>query len=100
MDITSDPFILNAVTNIILNLILSHYIISTIRSYFSFSEKEQSIIDAEIEKFLLKEIIKPSVSEPGEILSPIFITAKKDNSSRDIFDLMNLCHIIISKWIF
>ena len=32
------------------------------------------IIDAEIAKFLQKRIIKLSASEPGEVISPIFIT--------------------------
>ena len=38
------------------------------------------LIDAEIAKLLQKGIIKQSVSEPGEVLSPIFITPKKDGS--------------------
>ncbi|XP_028394531.1 uncharacterized protein LOC114518732 [Dendronephthya gigantea] len=64
--------------------------ISTTRLYFTFNEAEQTIIDGEIDKFLHKGIIKSSVSESGEVLSPIFITPKKDGSSRVIFNLKGL----------
>ena len=40
--------------------------------------------------FFKKEIIKLSASEPGEVISPIFITPKKDGSSRVIFNLKGL----------
>ena len=81
---------------IIPNLILYqlHLSDSIVRPHFTFNDKEQGIIDAEIEKFLLQGIIRASVSEPGEIMSPIFITPKKDCSSRVIFNLKGLNEIV------
>ncbi len=64
--------------------------ISSSRPYFTFNESEQKVIDREIDKFLQKGKIKPSFSESGEVLSPIFVIRKKDGSSRMIFNLKGL----------
>ena len=48
------------------------------------------ITDVDIAKFLQKGIIKLSASEPGEVISPIFITPKKDGSSKVMFNLKGL----------
>ena len=45
-----------------------------------FSDSERLIIDSEIKSLLAKGVICPSVSEPGEFNSPIFLTLKKDGS--------------------
>lgn len=60
--------------------------INVTRSY-SFSEIEQNIIDNEVEKFLDRGIIMPSLSGPGDIVSPIFTRLKKDGSHRVIFNV-------------
>ena len=56
----------------------------------SFSAMEQQVIDKEIQKFLTKGIIQPSVATPGDIISPIFVTPKKDGLYRVIFNLKRL----------
>ena len=60
------------------------------RPYHSFTEAEQTIIDNEIEKFLLKGIIRLSLYEDGQVISPIFVRPKKDGSHRVIFNLKKL----------
>ncbi|CAB4008924.1 Hypothetical predicted protein, partial [Paramuricea clavata] len=52
-----------------------------------FSSKERLVIDSEIKSLLAKGVIVPSVTEPGEYISPIFITPKKDGSYRMILNL-------------
>ena len=90
-EITSDPFILDAVTHCHLEFdSLPESNVSNTRPYFTFNETEQTVIDGEIEKFLQKGIIRHSVPESGEVLSPIFITPKKDGTSRVIFNLKAL----------
>ena len=89
-EITSDPFILDAVTHCHLEFdSLSESNVSNTRPYFTFNETEQTVIDGEIEKFLQKGIIRHSVPESGEVLSPIFITPKKDGTSRVILKALN-----------
>ena len=90
-EITSDPFILDAVTHCHIEFdVLPGSEINKTKPYFTFNKSEHLIIDAEIQKFLQKGIIKLSASEPGEVISPIFITPKKDGSSRVIFNLKGL----------
>ena len=40
------------------------------------TQAETKVIDAEISKLLKKGVIKPSIHEQGEYISPIFVTAK------------------------
>ena len=48
-------------------------------------------MDKEIKEFLVKNIIEPSNSDPGEIISPIFIRPKKKSCKvRLIFNLKHL----------
>ncbi|CAB4027812.1 Hypothetical predicted protein [Paramuricea clavata] len=90
-EITSDLFILDAVTHCHLEFdSLPESNVSNTRPYFTFNETEQTVIDGEIEKFLQKGIIRHSVPESGEVLSPMFITPKKDGTSRVIFNLKAL----------
>ena len=89
--ITSDSFILNAVSNC--HIVFHHepnQQINTTRPHSSLSLVEQQIIDNKIAKFLAKGIIRSTVSEPGDIVSPIFVTLKKDGSHRVIFNLKKL----------
>ena len=63
---------------------------SVTRPFCSFTEIEQTIIDNEVEKFLLKGIIRLSSHEDGQVISPIFTRPKKDGSHRVIFNLKKL----------
>ena len=63
---------------------------SVVRPFCSFTEIEQTIIDNEVEKFLLKGIIRLSSHEDGQVISPIFTRPKKDGSHRVIFNLKKL----------
>ena len=63
---------------------------SVTRPFCSFTEIEQTIIDNEVEKFLLKGIIKLSSHEDGHVISPIFTRRKKYGSHRVIFNLKKL----------
>ena len=62
---------------------------SVARPFCSFTEIEQTIIDNEVEKILLKGIIRLSSHEDGQVISPIF-KPKKDGSHRVIFNLKKL----------
>ena len=74
VEITSDPFILDAVAHCPTDFdVLPDSEINKTKPYFTLNMSEQLIIDAEIAKFLQKEIVKLSASEPGEVISPIFI---------------------------
>ena len=56
-----------------------------------FSLKEQHAIDAELETFFSKQIIEVSEPEIGQIISPIFLTPKKESGAfRVIFNLKHL----------
>ena len=63
---------------------------SVTRPFCSFTEIEQTIIDNEVEKFLLKGIIRLSSHEDGQVISPIFTRPEKDGSHRVIFNLKKL----------
>ena len=89
--ITSDPFILDAVTHCHIEFDwVPEALSGASRPYHSFTEAEQTIIDNEIEKFLLKGIIRLSLYEDGQVISPIFVRPKKDGSHRVIFNLKKL----------
>ena len=89
--ITSDPFILDAVTHCHIEFDwVPEALGGATRPCHSFTEAEQTIIDNEIEKFLLKGIIRLSLYEDGQVISPIFVRPKKDGSHRVIFNLKKL----------
>ena len=64
--------------------------INSTRPHDSFSSMERQVIDNEIQKFLKKGIIRPTMPTSGDIISPIFVTPKKDGSHRVIFNLKKL----------
>ena len=89
--ITSDPFILDAVAHSHIEFDWEPEALSgATRPHSSFTEAEKAIIDNEAEKFLLKGIIRLSLYEDGQVISPIFIRPKKDGSHRVIFNLKRL----------
>ena len=55
--------------------------------YHSFAQAEQTIFCNEVDKFLLKGIIRLSLYEDGQGISPIFIRPKKNGSHRLTFNL-------------
>ena len=89
--ITSDSFVLQCITNCVLEFDYIPSPVNSVRSLHTeqkFSLVEQQAIDGEIETFLSKQIIEQSNSECGEIISPIFLTPKKDPGVyRVIFNL-------------
>ena len=89
--ITSDPFILDAIAHCHIEFDWEPGVCTSVsRPSYSFTESEQSIIDNEVEKFLLKGIIRLSSHEDGQVISPIFTRPKKDGSHRVIFNLKKL----------
>ena len=94
--ITSDPFILQSITNCEIEFDYTPKpaglsTLSTTYPECKFALQEQHAIDAEIDKFLAKEIIEVSVIEPGQIVSPIFLQPKKEYGAfRVIFNLKHL----------
>ena len=54
------------------------------------NSKESKIIEAEISKLLLKNVIEETLPEPDQILSPIFLVPKPDGSYRLILNLKQL----------
>ena len=90
-EITSDPFVLDAVSHCHIELdSLPDSAISKSRSFCTFNLSEQEIIYSEIAKFLQKGIIRQSISEPDQVISTIFITPKRDASFIVIFNLKGL----------
>lgn len=98
--ITSDPFILQCVTNCQIEF---DYILSPSSSMtclhpeYKFSIQEQHAIDCEIGKFLDKQVVELSESETGQIISPTLPNAEKSyfqsKTSQPIRDLRKF------KWI-
>ena len=81
---TSDDFILNLVKGAHIEL-LSAPIKALRPQEKQFSCNGRHIIDSEIKSLLAKGVIVHSVIEPGEFISPIFLTPKKDGSYRMIY---------------
>ena len=55
-----------------------------------FSKKENQFINEELSILLEKGVIKECDHEPGEYISPIFLTPKSDGSFRLILNLKKL----------
>ena len=73
--ITSDPFILDAVSHCHIEFVwVPEAFSGATRPYHSFAQAEQTIFGNEIDKFLLKGIIRLSLYEDGQGISPIFYT--------------------------
>ena len=89
--ITSEPFILDVVAHCHIDFEDEPLLRSNIsRPQCTFSTSEQIIIDNEIQKFLEKGIIEPSIYETCQVISPIFTRVKKDGSHRVIFNLKKM----------
>ncbi len=89
--ITTDPIVLDAVTHCHIEFDYEpDPQINSTRPHDSFSSMEQQVIDNKIQKFLKKGIVRPTMPTSGDIISPIFVTPKKDGSHRVIFNLKKL----------
>ena len=67
--ITSDPFIFDAVAHCHIEFDWEPGVCSSVsRPLFSFTEVEQTIIDSEVEKFILKGIIRLSSHKDGQVI--------------------------------
>ena len=84
--LTSDEFILDMVTGAHIELLSTPFQVKCPQKKL-FSSKERLVIDSEIISLLANGVIVPSVTEPGEYISPIFITPRKDGSYRMILNL-------------
>ena len=75
--ITSDLFVLDAVTHCHIEFDwVPEALSGATRPYHSFTEAEQTVIDNEVEKFLLKGTIRLSLYEDGQVISPISVRPK------------------------
>ena len=87
--ITSDPEILHMVSGQRIEF-SSEPVHITQPNKGVFSDKERSVITSEINALLEKAVIVKGHHEPGEFISPIFVSPQKDGSHRMIFNLKNL----------
>ena len=54
---------------------------------YPFNDKVDAFIESEIQNLLKKGVIRNSIHEPGEFISPIFLREKIDGSYRLILNL-------------
>jgi hypothetical protein len=87
---TSDASILEAVQGYKLEFIDSPPIQMVKPQPYKLSEVEKCAIDAEIMSLLKKQVIEPTIPEPGDFWSNIFSRPKKDGGKRMILDLSKL----------
>ena len=88
--ITSDPWILKNLYGYKLEFLETPFQDRPIPE-IRFNTKERAIMSNEIDKFLTKGILVPSVTEPGEFVSNVFLRPKKDpHTFRMIFNLTKL----------
>ena len=83
---TSDEFILDMVKGAHIELLSTPIQVNDSGEKL-FSSQDRLVINSEIKSLLAKGVITPSVTEPGEYISPIFLTPKKDGSYRMILNL-------------
>ena len=90
--ITSDHYILQCVSTCPLEFYTEPFCLPrAVTRESKFSPEQQLTIDNEIKSFLAKGVAEPSVSEPNEVISPIFVRPKKDPKQfRVIFNLKAL----------
>jgi len=90
-ELTSDPEILDTVMGCHITFKGQNDPIPVKQGYsINFSVDESIIIDDEIRKLLGKKVIEPANQENDEIISPIFLRKKPDNSYRLILNLKKM----------
>ena len=95
--ITRDQYILSAVEGYELEVSSSPYELHNNAIQQQFSRSEPKIISTEIDKLLNIGVIKQVPPVDGQILSPIFLTDKKDGSKRMILNLKALNKYMVYK---
>ena len=78
-----------------LRFIRSHCVCHLFLRESKFSPEQQLTIHNKVKYFLAKGVIEPSVSEPNEVISPVFVRPKKDlKQFRVIINLKSLNHFV------
>ena len=95
-DFTSDAWIFKMISGIDIEFELLPFQFLPPRA-IDFNEEECAIIDAEINKFLDKDIIVEACHCDGEYLSNIFIRPKKDGGHRVILNLKKLNEYVVKR---
>ena len=88
--ITSDPYILSAISGYKLEFEIAPPIQTWIPRPFKLNQCEMHAIDIEIQRLIDKGVIEFVDHEVGEFLSNIFCRPKKDGNHRMILDLSRL----------
>jgi hypothetical protein len=89
-EITSDPVILDIVQHYHIEFYENWQGQQAVLPNMKFGLKEQCDIDETMQKLLEKRVIQQVGHCPGEFISGIFVTPKKDGSSRMILNLKKL----------
>ena len=90
-EITSDPVILGIVKGAKIEFSKEYGVpVQNSKPVAKLHGSEAEFVNTEIDKLLVKGVIIHSESEPGEFLSTIFLTPKKDGSFRLILNLKEL----------
>ena len=87
--ITQDPWILQTISGYRINFDEQPYQERVPRE-IDFSQEEWLIVDNEVQELLKKGAIVPSVSEPGEFISNLFIVPKPNGKYRPVINLRHL----------
>ena len=87
--ITQDPWVLQTVSGYKIHFDEQPYQHQIPRE-IPFSPSEWLIVDNEVQKLISKGAIVPSVSEPGEFISTLFIVPKANGKYRPVINLRHL----------
>ena len=99
--ITSDSYILQCVSSCPLDFYSEPLCLPrAVKRESKFPPEQQLTIDNGVKSFLAKGVVEPSVSEPNEVNSPIFVRPKKDpkqfrvifHPTKSVFNPLNLCN--------
>ena len=67
---------------------------ATCSTQAKFSAQEELLVDKALEEMLEKEIVKETVNEEVEFVSPIFVTTKSDACVRSVLNLKRLTEFV------
>ena len=86
--LTSDPEVIEMVMGMPISITSELYPLNTYQ--YPLNKKEHNFIEEELKNLLRKKVIKKSLPEPGEFISPIFVREKTDGGFRLILNLKKL----------
>ena len=89
-NLTNDTEVLSTVSGMPLDICDEEFSFENKPIEMKFSSKEESFLIKEIEKLLGKAVIRESLHEEGEFISPIFLVPKPPDSFRLILNLKKL----------